>query len=433
MADDLQDDGPLEVSEDAAAAVLPGPVQATDPEPAGFDRTFTLGVIGASHTLNHVQSGLGAVLFPIMMREMGFDFFQLGLLSSFYQLSAQAMQAVYGFLAQYYRRSVLLGVGNAIVGLAGMALGFTQSFGQVLTVRVAAGAGASAQHPVASAILDSYFRQAKGRVLAAHHSVGNVGSLAAPLLAVGLLQFLDWRTIWIVLAVPSVLMGLAYFFFRDTIARTGGSEKRGTKMALASYLACLRNREVMVVSAVQMVGAAGRGTGINNTYFVPFFMAALGVWTSAAGLLLALLQFGGLVGPVGFGWLSDRLNRRLVLYGVMLFSTITTVTLVLHSQVTAALLLNVLVYGAVVNARGSLTQAMTADAVPDEHMDAAFSIYYFVGFVSGPAWTALTGYLVDAHGFTTAFLVISLTYLLGMGMMALISPRRAAGAASGDH
>ena len=74
---------------------------------------------------------------------------------------------------------------------------------------------------------------------------------------------------------------------------------------------------------------------------------------------------------------------------------------------------------------------MTADAVPDEHMDAAFSIYYFVGFISGPAWTALTGYLVDAHGFTTAFLVISLTYLLGMGMIALISPRKGSPAARG--
>lgn len=148
-------------------------------------------MIGTSHALNHVQSGLGAVLFPVMMREMGFDFFQLGLLSSFYQLSAQGMQAVYGLLAQYYRRSVLLGIGNTIVGLGGMALGFTQSFSQLLTVRIIAGAGSSAQHPVASAILTTYFRQAKARVLAAHNSVGSVGSLVAPILAVALLQFLN--------------------------------------------------------------------------------------------------------------------------------------------------------------------------------------------------------------------------------------------------
>lgn len=421
MAGNLQRDGDNGASTTIPTAMVPETPEAG--EPGGLNRSFTLGVIGTSHCLNHVQSGLGAVLFPVMMVEMGFDFFALGILSSMHQLSAQGMQAVYGLLAQYYRRSVLLGIGNAIVGLAGIALGFTSSFGQVLAVRIVGGAGSSAQHPVASAILASYFRKAKAQVLAAHTSVGNVGSLIAPIAAVALLQYLNWRTIWIVLAVPSVIMGLAYFFFRDTIARSSG-QQRGSKIALTSYLACLRNRQVVVVSAIQMVGAAGRGTGINNTYFVPFFMLALGVDTTVAGLLLALLQFGALTGPLGIGWLSDRTNPRNVLYAVMLASTITTITLVLHSQITGALLLNVMIYGAVVNARGSLTQAMTAEAVPDEHMDAAFSIYYFIGFVSGPAWTALTGYLVETRGFSTAFVLMSLTYLSGMAMIALIRPRR---------
>ena len=228
------------------------------------------------------------------------------------------------------------------------------------------------------------------------------------------------------------MMGFAYFFLRDTIVKSGESKKRATKIGLSNYVACLRNREVMVVSAIQMVGAAGRGTGVNQTYFVPFFMIALGVDTKVAGLLLAVLQFGGLVGPVGVGWLSDRTNRRLVLYGVMLFSTISTVALLFHSQITVALLLNVVIYGAVVNARGSLTQTMIADAVPDEQTDAAFSLYFFIGFISGPLWTALTGYLIDSRGFSTAFVVISTTYLLGIALIALLSPRRKTALSAGS-
>lgn len=425
MREDLREAGR---GSESGISVATGPATAagngSGEEPTGLNRSFTIGVIGTSHALNHLQSGLGAVLFPIMMTALGFDYFQLGLLSSAYQLSAQGMQAVYGILAQYYRRSVLLGIGNMIVGLGGMALGLTQTFGQLVAVRVVAGAGSSVQHPVASAILATYFRRAKARVLAAHNTMGSVGSLVAPVLAVVMLQYFDWRSIWFILSVPSVIMGIAYFFFRDSIARTQGGEKKAHRIALSSYLACLKNREVMVVSAIQMAGAAGRGTGINNTYFVPFFMLALGVDTTIAGLLLALLQFGGMVGPIGIGWLADRGDSRKVLYGVMLLSTVTTITLVLHSQITAALLLNILVYGAVVNARGSLTQAMTADAVPEEHMDAAFSIYFFVGFISGPIWTALTGFLVETRGFTTAFLAVSVTYLLGMVMITLIKPRK---------
>ena len=51
----------------------------------------------------------------------------------------------------------------------------------------------------------------------------------------------------------------------------------------------------MFTSLVLMVGAAGRGTGINITYSVPFFMERFGITASAGGLLLTVLQGAGLI------------------------------------------------------------------------------------------------------------------------------------------
>lgn len=59
-----------------------------------------------------------------------------------------------------------------------------------------------------------------------------------------------------------------------------------------------------------MAGAAGRGSGINSTYLVPFFMDRFGVSSSEGGFLLTVLYGGGLVGPLAIGWLSDRFARR---------------------------------------------------------------------------------------------------------------------------
>ena len=57
------------------------------------------------------------------------------------------------------------------------------------------------------------------------------------------------------------------------------------------------------------------------------------------------------------------------------------------------LLTNLLIHGAVTGSRNSLTQAIVADSLVDTDRDAAFSLYYFIGFISGPVWALLTGFL----------------------------------------
>lgn len=413
---------PLETSPDISTASDESiPEEATEQD---SKQGYVLGVVSTSHFLNHVQMSVTAVLLPVMMRELGFDFFQLGLLSSFYQLAGSGMQVIYGLLVQYYRRSILLGIANVILGAFAAAMGLTQTFAQVLAFRVCAGLGSSAQQPLGASMLVSYFKRAKAQALGIHQTAGNIGSVVAPLAIVALLRFLDWRQVWMVLAIPTVLMGFAYLFIGDRSGKLGTAKKRGFKAALSSYAACLKNRQVLVVACIQMVGAAGRGTDINTAYFVPFFQTWFGVNMDVAAILLTVLQIGSVFGPIAFGYLSDKTSRRWAIFAVLFLSTVSTISLLFHSQVSAALVLNLLVYGAVVNSREGLTLSMVGDAVPEAHSDAAFSLYYFIGFTSGPMWTALTGYLVDSRGFAVAFVVVGLTYLNGIALLGFLGSRK---------
>jgi dipeptide/tripeptide permease len=91
------------------------------------------------------------------------------------------------------------------------------------------------------------------------------------------------------------------------------------------------------------------------------------------------------------------------------------------------LLLNIVIYGAVTASRNTLTQALVADSTSDADRDAAFSVYYFLGFISGPIWALLTGLIMQASGFKVAFLVLGFSYLAGMVLMAFAQdPRRLA-------
>jgi dipeptide/tripeptide permease len=87
----------------------------------------------------------------------------------------------------------------------------------------------------------------------------------------------------------------------------------------------------------------------------------------------------------------------------------------------------------VTRSRMTLTQAMVSDAMPEADRDAAFSVFFFLGFVSAPFWALLVGFLMEGMGFTIAFSVLGLSYLIGMTIMLFVEDtnnRRAAARAA---
>src|SRR5918999_3831127 len=132
---------------------------------------------------------------------------------------------------------------------------------------------------------------------------------------------------------------------------------------------------------------------------------------------LTAMQAGGVVGPVILGWLSDRVSRKGVIQASLLLSFLTTLWLGFQGAFLPMLLSNLLLYGMVTRSRMTLTQAMVADAMPEADRDAAFSVFFFLGFVSAPFWALLGGFLMEEMGFTIAFSVLGFSYLIGMAIM----------------
>ena len=389
-------------------------------------KRLALGVISGCHVLNHLQYSITSVMFPVMMKELGFGLLQLGALSAISNFVGQGLQVIYGLFTGMFKRTVILGAGNVVVGISAMAQFFVGSYPQLLVARVAIDAGSSPQHPLGASILSRFYPKARGWALTFHHSAGSFGSFIGPGLASIALLYMDWRTAFVVFGFASLVMGLTLFLVSEHSSAAdggaGGKDRASNfKANLAAYLICLKNRNIMLTSLVLMVGAAGRGTGINLTYLVPFFMERFSVSAPMGGLFLTVLQGAGLVGPLAIAWVSDRVGRRALITQVTLFlSAIMTVCLAYQTSLGALFYLNLILYGSVVEARSSLTQTMISEYAKDGLTDAAFSIYYFVGCISGPIWTLIVGYIMQQHGFTTAFLVAASTYLAGMLLLTFV-------------
>ena len=388
----------------------------------GRDRTLLLWLTNSAHATNHFQNAMLTILYPIMMVDLGFGYAQVGALTAIQGVFGNATQACYGFLAQFARRTHLLGVGNVILGLGVFVTGLVPSYPFLVLARALAQSGGSAQHPVGASLLSANFPTRRGTVLALHTSTAQVGGLIAPVVVGVALLALGWRQIFLIAAMVSFAMGAVLFFFRDRDQRIDSGASRSEKLARgrASYLRVFRNRNMMIISLVMMVGAAGRNEGADLAYLSGHLQLDFGYTAALTGLVIASLQVGSIIGPIGLGRLADRFSPRLVLQGSLLLSTLTTWWLSTQGADFILLMLNMFLHGAVSYSRNSLTQALVADSVDDADRDAAFSSYYFIGFASAPIWALLGGWVMDTAGFQQTFVVYGFSYLAGMLLLALI-------------
>jgi len=386
------------------------------------DRKAIFSIVCGAHFINHFQSAMLGVIYPLMMKELGMSYLAIASLSSVYNTLGSILQASYGFVVPYFRRGVILGAGNCILGLSVAANGFASSFNHFFTARLIGGIGSSPQHPVGSSMLASQYGSARGRMLAFHSTAGQIGSLAAPLMVALLLTRMSWRAVFWWVGIVTTIVGMICFAFRDSLqtATPEKSKSRLVPVGWEAYKTCLKNKDILLVSLVFMAGAAGRGQDINEVYIIPHFVHDFHIDITYGAFLFTFIQVGSLIGPFIWGWISDRFNRKLVIQASLLMSGLCTLWLAWQQTVSAGLFVNLVVYGAAVTSRQTLTQALLADLVGDELFDAAFSLYYFIGFVSIPFWTLITGGVMTTYGFGPAFTLISTSYLLAMSLLVFL-------------
>ncbi len=385
-------------------------------------RKGIFGIVCGTHFVNHFQSAMLGVIYPLMMKDLGIGYLAIASLATVYNTLGSVFQAVYGFVVPYVRRGVILGVGNCVLGLSVIGSGFASSFQQFFATRLLGGLGSSPQHPIGSSMLASYFGTARGRALAFHSTAGQIGSLVAPLLSAVLITQLGWRGVFWAVGVVTTVMGMICFVFRDSLrlAVSDQAKSRLAPLGWEAYKKCLKNKNILLVSLVFMAGAAGRGQDINEVYIIPHFVRDFKLTLTYGAFLFTFIQVGSLAGPVVWGWVSDRFNRKLVIQASLLVSALSTLWLAWQEEVTTSLFANLVIYGAATTSRQTLTQALLSDLVGEDLFDAAFSLYYFIGFISIPFWTVITGGVMTKFGFGPAFSVISTSYLLAMSLLLLL-------------
>ncbi|MDA0798723.1 MAG: MFS transporter [Chloroflexi bacterium] len=418
----------MQQGEDATVDTVTSALPVED-EVSDAEKRSALWLTNGSHAVNHFQNGIVSFMYVDIMKEFGIGYVELGILVAVRNAIGSILQGSFGLITPFARKTRLLGLGNIIMGIGVAISGFAGSFFAFGAGRTVVEAGSAAQHPVGASFLAGHFPKNRGTILSLNVSFAGIGGFAAPLLAPLMVVALGWRQTLLIMSILSVIIGIGYLILSRLYPRSpvdqansqsGTSSKGKLKEGLRNYKIVLRNRNMLVVSSVMMVGAAGRGGGINDTYLIPHLVKDLGLVLGVAGLAKAAQQAGGIVGPIGFGWLSDRISRKRVLQASLLLSAIGSWVVAWMGPSLIPLFISLFIYGVFTHSRMTLTQALIADSVEESERDAAFSAFFLIGFISVPIWGITTGVMMEFFGFSVAFSVIAFTYIIGMFLMSFV-------------
>ena len=259
--------------------------------------------------------------------------------------------------------------------------------------------------------------ETRGQALSAYMIVQMIGIVSAQVL----LNVADPAD-FTLFVIPSVLVSLA--FMPILLAATPSPTFELTQG--------LSFRELFRISPLGCIGMLLTG-GIFSALFgmASVWGAQVGLSVREISIFIGTMYAGGMVAQYPIGWLSDRTDRRKLVFGLSLFGAVLMVPATALPIPVIGLMIVSGLLGAITNPLYSLLIAYTNDFLSKEQMAAASAGLIFmngVGAIFGPL---ITGWLMGVAGTRGFFLFMFVLYAAMAGYTLWRMSRRAAPSVTG--
>jgi predicted MFS family arabinose efflux permease len=289
-------------------------------------------VVTAALVSNAVSVGCGLSLFGVFLEpvsaELGLSKAQSGLGHSFGQIANALGSMLLGWwLLSRWLRPVLLG-GAACVALGLLALSRVEAGWQAGLVLMLLGAGALCTGPTVTSVLVTHWYSAnRGRALGTASTGTTLGTAFLPPIAAALIAWLGWRDALAALggAMGALLIPIVWAWVVDRPEALGQVPDGRGAMPAAEAGPPLELRAALLDPRIWLValifGCAFAGGVVLILFTVPYagqlgFSLQTGAWVMTARAL------SGALGKLVFGTLSDHVDRRWLIGGLLVASAL---------------------------------------------------------------------------------------------------------------
>lgn len=370
----------------------------------------------AGHFLNDVLQSVLLSIYPIIKGPLGLDFFQIGLITLVFQLTASALQPLVGLYTDKRPLPFSLPVGMAASFAGILMLAFAGSFAAVLLAATLIGLGSSVFHPEASRVARLAAGGRYGFAQSLFQVGGNTGQAVAPLLvALVVYPYGQAHAAWFALLA---LVGIALLVYVGQWYQQHLVQRRrsGPPKPQASPVAT--NRVAWAIAIlIALTFSKNVYAAAFSSYYAFFLIERFGLSVPVAQVHLFVFLGAVAAGTMLGGPIGDRIGRKPILWlsiaGALPLSIVlpylplwaTAVTAVAVGLVMASAFPAIVVY---------------AQELLPGRVGLVGGLFFGFAFGTGGIGAAAVGWLADQEGIVWAFRLCA--FLPAIGLLVAFLP-----------
>jgi FSR family fosmidomycin resistance protein-like MFS transporter len=354
--------------------------------------TATVGVLialSASHMLNDVMQSLAPALYPVFRQEFALSFFQVGLITFVFQLTASFLQPVIGLSLDKRPLNWILPVGMAFTLVGLVLLAFASSYLLILLSVAVVGIGSAVFHPEASRVARAASGGRHGFAQSLFQVGGNFGQSLGPLLAAFIVVPFGQHSVLVftllALAAVIILTGVSRWYAavraRPRVATVAAGPAHPRKVVVRTLFVLV----VMLFSKVLYLASL-------NSYYTFYLIQTFGVQIQTAQVLLFVFLASVAAGTFLGGPLVDRFGAKFVIWGSIL--GVLPFTLLLPHLGLTGTVINSIAIGLIISSAFSAMVVYAQELTPG-NVGAVAGLFFGLSFGLGGVGAALLGMLAD--------------------------------------
>jgi FSR family fosmidomycin resistance protein-like MFS transporter len=367
------------------------------------------------HLLNDVMQSLLAAVYPMLKHDYGLDFWQIGLLTMAFQVTASLLQPFIGHFTD--RRpvphSTSIGMGSTFIGL--MMLAYATSYVGLIVGAACVGIGSAIFHPESSRIARLASGGRHGFAQSLFQLGGNFGTALGPLLAAFIVLPRGQQSIAWFGAIA--LVGMAILWKVGEWGTTARG-KVSNQPPARGHIHSRRRTAIALTVLALLVFSKNVYMASLTSYYTFYAIHRFGVSVHQSQLMLFAFLGASAAGTILGGLFGDRFGPKMVIWFSILGCLPFTLALP-YADLNWTIALSVVI-GLILSSAFPAIVVFAQELVPGR---VGMIAGIFFGFAFGMAGigAAVLGVVADARGIDYVYQVCS--YLPFLGLLTVFLPR----------
>ena len=385
---------------------------------AGVAQTTVLGILFAvsgSHMLNDMMQSLAPALYPVFREEYSLSFFETGIITFVFQLTASMLQPLIGLFTDRRPMPYALPSAMGFTAIGLVLLAFSTTYPMLLASVAMIGIGSAIFHPEASRVSRAASGGRFGFAQSLFQVGGNFGQSLGPLMAAFIVVPGGQKSVlgFTVLALIAILLltraAQWHIGHRAQQRRAApASAKEGLPRALV-----VRSLVILIV----LLFSKTFYLASLQSYYTFSLIQTFGVTLQNAQVLLFVFLGAVAAGTFIGGPIGDRIGRKYVIWvsilGVLPF------TLLLPYLGLTGTVIDSIAIGLVLSSAFSAMVVYAQELAPG-NVGAVAGLFFGLSFGLGGIGAAALGFLADKTSLTFVYQICS--YLPAIGLLTYFLP-----------